>query len=130
MASETPSPYDVLEDLRGIVADLKRCLYGDAATRSTGLLNEFDSLRRDVNALRQDVEAVKNHGPNVIAWTAGYIAFCAAGVFTIAALMNQIPGHEVMGIPGPIATWLALVLAGAALALFLIGFNWFDRRLR
>jgi hypothetical protein len=45
---EDKNPYDVVEELRFIVADLKSVVYGNPNLRTLGLLNELDSLRRDV----------------------------------------------------------------------------------
>lgn len=49
------NPYDVLEELRLIVADLKSVLYGNVNLRTTGLLNDLDSLRKEVGSLRRDI---------------------------------------------------------------------------
>jgi len=53
--AEQPNPFDVLEELRYIVADLKSVLYGNANLRTTGLLNDLESLRREVKNLRRDI---------------------------------------------------------------------------
>ncbi len=116
--------FDVVEELRQITADLRRTVYGDPATRSRGLMSEFDGMRMEVKALGADMEEVRRRRPNPLAWTVGYIAFCGAVVFAIAALLDQLQGHSALGIPAAVATGLAVALAGLALVLFVIGFGW------
>lgn len=122
----TDNLIDVVDQLREIVQDLKRTLYGDHATRSTGLLVEFDSLRNDVKRLESDLSKVKNRRPNITAWATGYVAFCTAVVFAIISVMNQIDNHNILGLAPVVAMWLALLFGGAALVLFLVGFGWFE----
>jgi hypothetical protein len=119
--------FEVVEELRQIVADLKRTLYGDHATRSTGLITEFDGLRRDVKALEIDLANIKRRRPNVGSWMAAYVLFCAALVFLVAGLINLFVEHDALGIPPAVALWLALGLAAVAAVLFVIGYNWFER---
>jgi hypothetical protein len=83
------NPYDVVQELRVIVEDLKRAVYGDPASRSPGMFQEFDSLRRDVNLLRQELEQVKSRKPSAANWTIGYISFCAGGIFAVIAVLTQ-----------------------------------------
>lgn len=116
--------FDVVEELKQITADLRRTVYGDPATRSRGLMSEFDGLRMEVKALDADMERVKKRRPNPLAWTAGYVAFCGAVVMAIAALLDQLIGRQLFGLPAAVATGLAVALAGLALVLFVIGFGW------
>jgi hypothetical protein len=118
------NPYDVVQELRVIVEDLKRAVYGDPASRSPGMFQEFDSLRRDVNLLRQELEQVKSRKPSAANWTIGYISFCAGGIFAVIAVLNQIPRNEILNIPGELAAIFAIVLAAIALYFFLSGFGW------
>lgn len=120
--------FDVVEELKQITADLRRTVYGDPATRSRGLMSEFDGLRQEVGRIDADVQKVKSRRPNLMAWTAGYTTFCIAVVFAIAALLNQLQGHHLMGIPADVAGWLAVGFAVAALVLFIAGFGWFEQR--
>jgi hypothetical protein len=119
--------FDVVQELRDIVADLKRTLYGDHATRSTGLLTEFDGLRRDVESLKQDVQKVKNKKPSIPTWTAGFLVFWAGELAAIVALINLVPGFYLFGVSSTAAMWLAIVFGASALVLFIAGFGWLDR---
>lgn len=120
--------FDVVEQLRVIVADFKRALYGDQATRSPGLLSQLESHEGRLQRLEQRADKLEQRRrDNPIAWTAGYVSFCVAGVFAITALLNQLQGHHVLGMPFEVATWLAVVFAALALVLFIVGFGWFDR---
>ncbi len=120
--------FDVVEDLRTIVADFKRALYGDPATRSQGLLSQLDSHAERLQRIEHKVEEIeRSRRANPGAWTAGYVSFCVAVVFAIAALLNQLQGHHLLGIPAEVATWLAVLFAGSALILFIVGFGWFER---
>lgn len=119
---------DVVEELRQIVADLKRTLYGDQATHSAGILTEFDSLRKDVLTLQQDVQALKTRRPNVGAWVLGYFSFCAGVALGVIAFLNSVDSHNVFGMPAGIALWLAALFAVGALFMFMWGFGWFDGR--
>lgn len=116
--------FDVVEELKQITADLRRTVYGDPATRSRGLMSEFDGLRMEVKALDADMERVKKRRPNPLSWTAGYVAFCGAVLLAIAALLDQLIGRQLFGLPAAVATGLAVALAGLALVLFVIGFGW------
>jgi hypothetical protein len=119
--------FDVVQELRDIVADLKRTLYGDHATRSTGLLSEFDGLRRDVESLKQDVQKVKSKKPSIPTWVAGFLVFWAGMLSAIVALINLVPGFDIFGISSTAAMWLAIVFGLSALLLFVTGFGWLDR---
>lgn len=117
---------DVLEELREIVGEFKRILYGDTAARTNGLVVEFGDLRRDVQALRDDVHRLKNRKPNVWLWVMGYLSFAASVTFGVIGILN-LAGHAVFGLPAAVALWLAAALGGMALVLFLGGFGWLDR---
>ncbi len=120
--------FDVVEELRSIVADFKRALYGDPATRSQGLLSQLDSHAERLQRIEQKIERMEgSRRENPVAWTAGYISFCVAVVFAIAALLNQLQGHHLLGIPPEVATWLAILFSASALVLFIVGFGWFER---
>lgn len=119
--------FDVVEQLRVIVSDFKRALYGDSATRSPGLLSQLESQEVRLRLIEQRIEKIEaRRQANPVAWTAGYILFCMAGVFGIAALLNQIEGHRLLGIAPDVAGWLAAMFGGLALVLFIVGFGWFE----
>jgi hypothetical protein len=119
--------FEVVEQLREIVADLKRTLYGDHATRSTGLLTEFDSLRRDVESLKGDVQRIRSKRPNVGSWVTAYVLFCAAVIFLAAGMVNLFVGHNALGVEPALAFWLAAGLVVIAGVLFAVGYSWLDR---
>ena len=120
--------FDVVEELRTLVADFKRALYGDTATRSPGLLSQLESHEVRLRQLEQRMDRLEEkRKANPIAWTAGYISFCVAGVFGIAALLNQLQEHHLLGIPADVASWLSVLFAGLALVLFIVGFGWFEK---
>lgn len=133
---------DMVEQLREIVGEFKRILYGDSAARTNGLVVEFGDLRRDVQAIkddiqrlkatdvqavRDDIQRLKTKRHNIWLWVAGYLAFAASVTFGVIGILNQVDGHNVWGLPAAVALWLAAVMAGAALILFLGGFGWLDR---
>jgi hypothetical protein len=126
-AMATDNLFDVVQELREIVADLKRTLYGDHATRSTGLLTEFDSLNQRVASLERDVTRLKNKRPSIPTWVAGFLVFWAGELAAIVALINLVPGFNIFGISSTAAMWLAIVFGASALALFIAGFGWLDR---
>ena len=120
--------FDVVEELRTIVADFKRALYGDPATRSQGLLSQLDSHAERLQRIELKLSQMeRSRRANPVAWTVGYVSFCVAVVFAIAALLNQLQGHRLLGIPSDVATWLSVLFAGSALVLFIVGFGWFER---
>lgn len=120
--------FDVVEELRTIVADFKRALYGDTATRSPGLLSQLEGHEQRLQSMEQKLDRIEQRRrANPVAWTAGYVSFCVAVVFSIAALLNQLQGHHLLGIPPEVATWLAVLFATSALILFIVGFGWFER---
>lgn len=118
---------DMMEQLREIVGEFKRILYGDSAARTNGLVVEFGDLRRDVQTIKDDLARLKTKRHNIWLWVAGYLAFAASVTFGVIGILNQVDGHNVWGLPAPLALWLAAVMAGAALVLFLGGFGWLDR---
>lgn len=127
MAMASDNVLDVIDELREIVGEFKRILYGDTAARTNGLVVKFDDLHRDVQALRDDVHRLKNRRANVWMWVAGYVSFSASVAFGVVGMINLIDNHNVLGLPAAVALWLAAVLAGLALMLFLGGFGWLDR---
>ncbi len=118
--------FDVVEELKQITADLRRTVYGDPATRSRGLMSEFDGLRQEVGRIDADLQKVKSRRPNPWAWTIGYLAFVASGLFAMVAFWSFPGVQAALDLPGPLAMGLALLFAGAALVLFIAGFGWFD----
>lgn len=122
----TENLVDVVEQLQQIVNDFKRILYGDQAARTDGLLVEFNLLRKEVHELGMRVDQLQARRPHVWAWICGYVAFMAATVFGVVAIINRVEGHDVWHLAPELATWVALGCAGFALLLFLIGFGWFD----
>lgn len=126
--------YEVVGELREIVSDLKRALYGDAATRSKGLMSELDGLRSDVTALQVDVQRLQvdvqrlqAQRPKVASWIAGYVVFCLFLVFLIAGIVNRAASHDAFGLPADTALGLAVLAAVAACVLFIVGFDWVRR---
>lgn len=120
--------FDVVEDLRTIVADFKRALYGDTATRAPGLLSQLESHEGRLRQLEQRMDRLEEkRKANPVAWTAGYVSFCVAVVLSIASLLNQLEGHHLLGIAPEVAAWMAVLFAVSALILFVVGFGWFER---
>jgi hypothetical protein len=119
--------FEVVEQLREIVADLKRTLYGDHATRATGLLAEFDALRRRVESVEEDVERIRSKRPNVGSWVTAYVLFCVAMVFLAAGMINLFVGHDALGLEPAVAFWLSAAAVVVAGVLFAVGYSWLDR---
>ena len=120
---EPNNPYDVLEELRWIVNDLKRALYGDTTLRTPGLFNELDSLRKDVHSMKIDVESIKNRRPRLYQWLAGYAAFCVGLILAVIALLDQ--GQVIhTRVPAELAGLLAVVLITVAAVLLMSGHGW------
>jgi hypothetical protein len=119
--------FEVVEQLREIVADLKRTLYGDHATRSTGLLSEFDVLRRRVEAVEAEQQRIRNKRPNVGSWVTAYVLFCGAVIFAAAGIVNVSVDHNALDVEPAAAFWLAAGLVVIAGVLFAVGYSWLDR---
>jgi len=120
--------FDVVEELKQITADLRRTVYGDPATRSRGLMSEFDAMRQEVGRIDAELQKVKSRRPNPWSWTVGYMAFLASGAFAIVAFYSFPGVQAALDLPGPVAMGLALLFAAAALVLFIAGFGWFERQ--
>jgi hypothetical protein len=114
------NPYDAVQELRFMVADLNRALYGDTATGWKGLMKE-------IALLRQDLELVKARKPSPTKWTMGYLAFCAGGIFAVIAIINNIPGQQAYNIPTEMAVAIAIVLGAIAWYFFLSGHGWIGK---
>lgn len=117
---------DVVEELRQIVGEFKRILYGDQAARTNGLVVEFGDLRREVASIKEDLHRLKSRRPVVWLWIGGYVAFVAAVAFGVVAGLNMIGEPDLWGLPVSVSVFLALFCATVALFLFLGGFGWFD----
>ncbi len=119
--------FEAVERLEQVSARLERILYGDKDARRSGLIDEFEGLRRDVQRLNEDVQRIKAKRPNMWMWILGYLSFAASVTFGVVGILNQIDGHNVWGLPAAVAMWLAAMLAAGALLMFLNGFGWLDR---
>jgi VIT1/CCC1 family predicted Fe2+/Mn2+ transporter len=110
---------DVVERLEAAVADFRRLLYGDQATRSSGMITEFEGLRRRV-------EQLETRRPRAGLWVIGYLTFMAAAVCAIVGTVNAVVGTSLLDISPVLAFVLSVILAIAALVLFVTGFGWFE----
>jgi hypothetical protein len=119
---------DVVEELREIVGEFKRILYGDAAARTNGLVVEFGDLRREVASIKEDLHRMKSRRPVIGLWVGGYVAFVAAVAFGVVAGLNLVGARELWSLPAPVAVFLATFCALVALFLFMAGFGWIDGR--
>lgn len=115
---------DVIRDLRGVVTDLKRVVYGDQVARIPGLLEAFDQQQRRIETLETDVKTLKNRRPMVWIWVLGYLSFIAAWALGAVAMTNRISHLNLLDLPFGFAAILASVLAIVALVLFVAGFGW------
>jgi hypothetical protein len=120
MAEPQPSPFDMVQDLN-------RAMYGDPANRNTGLLDKMDALTKGLDRLNDKLEVIESRKPSIPKWTAGYLAFCAGGIFAVIAIINNIPGQQAYNISVEMAIAIAVVLGAIALYFFLSGHGWIGR---
>lgn len=121
------SPFDVLEELKWIVADLKRALWGDTNLRTPGMFNELDALRKKVDQIQIDVQELKERQGRPGMWLAGILCFCAAIIFGCIAVYNGVFGDGISRVPADIAGWIAAGFGVTALYLLTSGHGWIGR---
>ena len=119
---------DVVEELKDLVAELRRLLYGDMATRSSGLVADFDKHDRRIATLETEVTRLRNRRPVVGMWIGGFIAFVVAIVLIGIAFVNYASDANLLDMTPPLAGGLAAFLCAVSLVMFLGGFGWLDRR--
>jgi hypothetical protein len=117
---------DAVDRIEAAVSRFERILYGDPPARPTGLLQEFEALRHDVQGLRSDVQRLQNRQPNKLLWLMGFLSFLAATVFLVVGILNAIDSHNIWDIPSPMALWLSAAFDLVALFLLFAGFGWLD----
>jgi hypothetical protein len=118
---------EAVERLELVIGRIERLMYGEPPGRPGGLLAEVEGLRRDVQGLREDVHRLKSRRPNIWVWAGGYLVFLVSGAFALVGAVNQVLASRLWDIPPVVAMWLAVMLAGGALIMFLGGFGWLDR---
>lgn len=122
-----PEPQvELLERLKKIVDDLESVIYGNSYLRTPGLLNDLDSLKKDIIAIRRDVEEIKNRRPHMATWLLGFAALCGAIIFGTISIFNG-SWNIVTRIPADLAGWIAAVLVVAAVVLLISGEGWLGR---
>lgn len=115
---------DVVEELRSLVGELRRLMYGDTATRSTGLIADFERHERRITALEADVVRITNRKPVVGMWIGGFVAFTAAIVLTAVGFVNAVTPANMLDMTPLLAWSIAACLTVVSLVMFLGGFGW------
>ena len=119
---------DVVDELRQLVGELRRLMYGDTATRSSGLIADFERHERRITTLEADVVRLKNRKPIVGMWIGGFVAFVTAIVLAAVGFINAVTPANMLDMP-PLLSWsLAGCLTVVSLVMFLGGFGWLTSR--
>ena len=124
MASE--NILEAMDREEEMIARFERILYGDSRERTTGLLAEFEGLRRDVQGLRQDMHRLQLQRPNFLLWVSGYVSFLISGAFAMIAFCDLPHVRAMLAMPPHVALLMAALFVLIALALFAAGFRWIN----
>lgn len=114
---------DAVDRLDRLVKDLRDILWGNATTRTNGLLNEVDSLKSQVARLESKVNALEARRENRVVWSVAYVSFALAVLFAILGAAN-LGGHNLFDVPAGFALALAGFFVIVALPAFWAGFGW------
>lgn len=120
----TENILEAVDRVEDTVARFERIFYGDPRERTSGLLAEFEGLRRDVQGLRQDMYRLQLQRPNFLLWVSGYVAFLISGVFVMIAFYDYPHMRELLTMPPQVALFMAMLFVLIALVLFSAGFGW------
>ena len=118
---------DVVEDLRRLVTELRRLLYGEPP-RVLGMVAEFDAQTRRIQELEKEVAKLKSRRASPLMFTAGYVSILTAIAFTTISAVNFASDSNVLDIPWLLAGGLAIILYVAALPMLIGGFGWWEAR--
>lgn len=131
--ADTTSIYDSLEELKQLVDELRKLIRGDQATRTGGLISEFDALRgesqaqrRELHDLRLDVQRLSRRRPIIWLWLSAFICFSMAIALMIVAAVNAATLANWLDIPPGLSFGLAFFFLIVSAPMFLAGFGWLD----
>lgn len=119
---------DVVDELRQLVGELRRLMYGDTATRSSGLIADFERHERRITALEAEVVRLKNRKPIVGMWIGGFVAFVTAIILTAIGFINAVTPANMLDMSPLLSLSLAGCLTVVSLVMFLGGFGWLTSR--
>jgi hypothetical protein len=114
---EQPNPFEIVEQLN-------RAMYGDKATRSTGLFDKIDALAEKLDRTDEKLEKIESRKHDPLSWTIGYVTFLFAGIFAVIAVSSLIPRYAILNLPPELSASLAVIGALVALYFFLTGYGW------
>ena len=118
---------DVVEELRTLVSEFRRLLYGDQASRFPGLVADLDTLKSRLDRVETDVHGLKSKRPVIGMWVGGFIAFVMAIGFAGVAMQNANTTANIFDMPVPLAVILGVCLLLLSLLMFLGGFGWLEK---
>lgn len=123
----TDNLLDVVDELRTLVGELRRLLYGDQASRFPGLVADLDMQKTRIDRLTMDMDRMKSKRPVVVMWIGGFLAFVAAVVLIGVALTNAATYANIWDLPPMLAATIAAGLVALSLIMFIGGFGWLDK---
>jgi len=118
---------DVVDDLRILVAELRRLLYGDQASRFPGIVADLDAQKSRIDRVEADIRHIKSKRPVVAMWIGGFLAFVAAVLLSMVALVNASTPANLWDMPVTFAAVCAAGLTALSLIMFLGGFGWLEK---
>lgn len=122
----TENILEAVDRVEETIARFERILYGDSRERTSGLLTEFEGLRRDVQELRQDMHRLQLQRPNFLLWVSGYVSFLLSGAFAMITFYDFPYVRDLLAIPPQVAFFMATLFVLIALVLFSAGFGWIN----
>lgn len=131
MADPT-SIYESVDQLRILVDDLRKLLHGDAATRTGGLIAEFDALRseqqsqrRELHDVRTDLQRLSHRRPIIWLWLLGFGFFSFGMALLVVAGVNAaLPTVNWLDLPAGVSFGLSFLFLILSAPMFLAGFGW------
>jgi hypothetical protein len=123
----TDNLLDVVDELRTLVAELRRLLYGDQASRFPGIVADLDMQKARLDRLTMDMEKLKSKRPVVVMWIGGFWAFVAAIVLIGISFVNASTPANIWDMPPMLAAIFAAGLTALSLFMFIGGFGWLDK---
>ena len=126
------SIYESVDELRRLIGDLRDLLHGNQATRTSGLIAEFEALRteqqaqrRELHDVRTDVQRLWRRRPIIWLWLLGFGFFSLGmGLLVVAGVNAALPSVNWLDLPAGVAFGLSFFFLILSAPMFLAGFGW------
>lgn len=118
--------FDILDELRQLIDQLRMIVYGDKTSRYPGMVDEVGRLQSRIEHAEMEIEKLKRRRPNVPLWVAGFLSFVISVSLLGVSFVNFSSKVNIFDMTPFLAAGLAVFFVAVSLVLFLGGFGWLD----